>query len=115
MNHAGIRQKIETGDRIPNEEFVREHVAFHAITGATRHDEIARHVRASACKRVDVIDGSDGEVECRAAVDAAAAAVTHHRALERAFLLVTAGMEGFTVKPAGAPRERGDDAVKSMP
>jgi hypothetical protein len=105
MDHSRIRQKIETGDRMPNEEFVRQHVAFHSIAGAARHDEVARHVRATASERVHMVDGGNGEVEYRAAIHTAAAAVTHHRALERAFFLVSTMMEGFVMKPAGTPRE----------
>ena len=114
MDHARVCQKIETCDGISNEELVRQHVALHPITRAACHDQVAWHVRATAREWVDVVDSGDSELERRAAIDAAAAAVAHHGALERALLLAAAVTKGFTVKAARAAREWGDDAVKSM-
>jgi len=62
-----------------------------------------------------VVDRGDRELQRRAAVHTAATTITHHRALERAFFIVTAGMERFAMQPARAAREWRDDAVKSMP
>jgi len=115
VNHARVRQKIETGHGIANEKLVGQHVALHSIAGRACHDEVAGNVRAAVCEWVDVVDGSDRKLQRSTAVHAAAAAVAHHRALERAFFLTATGMQRFTVKPACAPREWRDDAVKSMP
>jgi hypothetical protein len=61
-----------------------QHVALEPIAGATSRDEVTGHVRATARHGVDVVQRGDAGIEGAAAVHAAAAAIPHRRAFERA-------------------------------
>ena len=82
MYRACITNEVRSGLRIPREELVRQHVTLHAIAGRAGADEVARGVGAAAGYRVDVVQRRFHRVEPVPAVDTAAAAIAHRRALE---------------------------------
>ena len=84
MHSTGVSNEVDTGPRVPREELVGEHVPFHSVTRRASRNKIPGGVRATPREGEDMIEGGRIEVEPRGAVDAAAAAVTHGSALERA-------------------------------
>ena len=63
------------------EELVRQHVGLEAVAGAAGGDEVAGGGDPALRERMDMVERRDRELERRAAVHAAAATVTHGRAL----------------------------------
>ena len=84
MNHARVRQEILPSQRISQKELMGQHVPFQSIAWAACDDEVAGRGRSASRHGVDVIDRREFEVESGAAVDAAAAAVAHHRPFQGA-------------------------------
>ncbi len=67
---------------MPNEELVREQVALEAITRSAGYHEVARNVCSTVREGLYVVDRRLAHLDRVAAIDAAAAAVAHHCALE---------------------------------
>ncbi|MFI5230749.1 MAG: hypothetical protein ACHQWU_16880 [Gemmatimonadales bacterium] len=57
-------------------------------------------MRAAFGKRVDVIDRGEIQIEWRAAIDAAAAAVAHHRAFHGALVLPAEDLPDLSLETA---------------
>ena len=91
MHGASVVDEVQTRPGIPSEEFGRKQIAFEAIASATCGNEIAGGVHTALCKRMDVIDGGDVEVEGGGAVHTAPSAITHHGVLDRTLLVAAGG------------------------
>ena len=61
MNGASVVNEVEAGPGVAGEEFGGQQVAFQAITGAARSNEIAWRVDAALSQGKDVIDSVDVE------------------------------------------------------
>lgn len=85
MNGACIPHEVGAGPRMTSEEFVRQHVAFEAVTRRAGGHHVAGMIRSAACERVDVVESGDFAVEPSRAVHAATSAVTQRGMFERAF------------------------------
>ena len=98
MYGARVVDEVQSCPGISGEEFSRKHVALEAIAASAGGDEVPGRVNAAARERENVVDGRYVEVERRGAVNAAAAAVTHHGVLDRTLLVAAMG----TVRLLGA-------------
>ena len=87
MHRTGVQNEVQSRPRIPGEEFGGQQVAFQAITGAARSDEIAWRVDAALGQGKDVIDCRDVVVERSGAIHAAPSAITHHGVFDSAPLV----------------------------
>ena len=87
MNGASVVNEVEAGPGVAGEEFGGQQVAFQAITGAARSDEIAWRVDAALSQGKDVIDCRDVVVERSGAIHAAPSAITHHGVFDGAPLV----------------------------
>jgi hypothetical protein len=100
MNCPRIRQKILPRTRISEKEFQRQHISFHSITRPARHHQIPRRVRSAFGEWIDMIDRGEIQIEWRAAIDAAAAAVAHHGAFHGALVLPPEDLADLSLEAA---------------
>jgi hypothetical protein len=113
VSDPGVSEKIKTGPGVPDEKFVREHIALQAITWPTGDHKVARGVGSTMGEGVDMIDRSGAHFQRMAAIHAASAAVAHHRALDCPLSLAGNRVKGAPRKPVnGLPRK--GDAGKVM-
>jgi hypothetical protein len=92
MYGTSIPHEVGAGPGIGGEENRRKEVRLEAIAARAREDNVPRMMRAAVRERIYVIERCGFEVEGGGAVDAAATAVSHGRALYRA--LVSGSAEG---------------------
>jgi hypothetical protein len=110
-----ICEKVQTCPRVPNEKLVWEQVALKAITGPTGHHQVARDVRSTMREWVDVVDRRRAHFQRMAAINAASAAVAHHRALDCPLSLAGDRVKGAPRKPVnGLPRKGDSGKVMSQ-
>ena len=111
MHCPRVQDEVRAGPRESAEELCRQQITLEAITARAGKHDVPRNVRASAGERVDVIQCRKVEFKRRRAVDAAAAAVAHGRALDRSFLV----SGGNRLGPAVRPRQAWEGAAVKMP
>jgi hypothetical protein len=111
MHRARVHDEVRTGPGESTEEFGGQEIAFEAIASRASEHDVAGHVCASARQRMNVIQRRKIEFKRRRAVDAAAAAVAHGRALDRSFLM----SGGNRLGPAVRPRQAWEGAAVKMP
>jgi len=87
MHRARVGDEVLPRPRIPSEEFGRQQVSLETVARRAGQDDVAHCVSAAVGKRMHMVQSGDVELEQRAAVDAAAAAVTHGSSLERSLLM----------------------------
>ena len=87
MHRTGVADEVCASPTVPSEELVWLKVSLEPIARGTRHDEVARIVRATSRERYDVIQRGRRLVEMHGTVDASLATVAQgdlpHRALHR--------------------------------
>lgn len=72
---------------MPHEELDGKQLALEAITACAGGDEVAKRMRAAVSERIHMIERGVREFEGLGAVDAAATAVAHGRALNRVLVV----------------------------
>ena len=87
MHRSRVRDEVLPGPRIAREKLRRQQVALQTIARPAGEDDVARDVRAAVRERMNVIQSGEIEFQMRAAVHAAAATITHGRALDGALLI----------------------------
>jgi hypothetical protein len=115
MNHSRVQQKVESRQRISDEEVMRQHVALQSVTGAAGGDEVSVGGQATAGARVHVIDRRTIVLEPRTAVHAAPAAIAHHGALESSLEINVLKVGGTTPAEESARRTGEADAMNAVP
>lgn len=75
MHGARVAHEVGASPWIAREELEWEAIALETVAGATRHNEVARFVRAASCERHDVVECRGVLVEARRAVHTALSAV----------------------------------------
>src|SRR4051812_46946668 len=87
VHRSRVRDEVETRPGIAGEKLARQHIAFQAIAATAGEDEVARDVCTAMRERVDVIERREIKLQWRCAIDAAAIAIAHRGALDRALLM----------------------------
>ena len=87
MHRARVSDEVLSRPRITSEEFCRQQVSLETIALRARQYDVAHCVSATVGKRMHVVERGEVELEHRAAVHAAAAAITHGCSLERSLLM----------------------------
>jgi hypothetical protein len=82
MYRACVHDEVMPGPGMPHEKHDREEFALEAVTGGTGGDQVPQRVRSAVSERVHVIERGVREFERFGAVDTAATAVAHGRALK---------------------------------
>ena len=87
MNRPSMRDEVLSRPRIASEEFGRQQVSLQSIARPACEHHVARRMCAAVSEWMHVVERREVELQRRSAVDAAAAAVTHGRPLERSLLM----------------------------
>lgn len=82
MDGASVPDEVRSGERVPREEFIGQHVALHPVTRSTGGDEVSGGMCPTPCYRMDVVERRFHRLEVVAAVDTSPATVAHRRPLE---------------------------------
>src|ERR671915_1580010 len=114
MDDARIQQKVQSRQRISDEEVVRQHVALQSIAGAAGGDEVSVGGEATARAGVHVIDRRTIVLEPPAAVHAAPAAIAHYGALESSLEIKALKVGGTAPAEESARRTRKADAMNAV-
>jgi len=111
MHRSRVQDEVRARPRESGEELRRQEVAFQSITSCASEHDVPGNVRATARERMDVVQRRKIEFKSRRAVNAAAAAVAHGRALDRSFLMSGGNRFG----PAVRSRQAWEGAAVKMP
>jgi hypothetical protein len=87
VHGAGVQDEVAARPRMAEKELRGEHVRFETIARRTRRDDVARRVGASLGERMHVIERRTLILECRAAINTSATAVSHRGELECSLVL----------------------------
>ena len=87
MHGASVGDEVLSCPRIAGEKFGRQQISLETVARGAREHDVPRRVRPAMGEWMYVVERREVEFEQRAAVHAAAAAVTHGSSLERSLLM----------------------------
>jgi hypothetical protein len=88
MYRPRVVNEVAARPWMTEKELRRQQVRLEPVARRTRHDDVARRVRAALRERMDMVERGARVVERRGAVHTAAPAVSQRRELDRSLVLV---------------------------
>lgn len=86
MDGSRVSHEVDPGPRVGGKELSRELITLQAIAAAARKHDVPMTVCSAMRERVDVVQRRRFKIERCAAINAAAPAIAHGRALDGALV-----------------------------